>query len=95
MTYGPTCKGKKAKVRYFWRTYIQVCREHPRFAASDVSVTEVFSFNFRRCSGALRRSFFRQASARLFSDLPTTTAEHGVETSLLDLFDGHKQRLQR
>ncbi|HEX8881964.1 MAG TPA: hypothetical protein VF749_18105, partial [Candidatus Acidoferrum sp.] len=25
-------EGENAKVRYFWRTYIQVCREHPRFA---------------------------------------------------------------
>ena len=75
MTYGSNCKGKRARVRYFWRTYIQVSREPPRFAASEVSVAQVFSFNFRRCSGGLRRSFFRQASARPFSGLPTTTTE--------------------
>jgi hypothetical protein len=28
------------------------------------AVAQVFSFNFRRWSGGLRRSFFRQASAR-------------------------------
>ena len=75
MTYESNWKGKRARVRYFWTTYIQVCREHPRFAASEVSVAQVFSFDFRRCSGALRRSFFQQTSARPFSGLPTTTTE--------------------
>ena len=32
MTYGSTREGENAKVRYFWRTYIRVCGEHPRFA---------------------------------------------------------------
>src|SRR5215472_7062 len=83
MSYGSNWKGKNAIVRYFWRTYIQVCTELQRFAASEVSVAQVFSFNFRRFGGGLRRSFFWQASTRPFSGLPATTTEHGVETSLL------------
>ena len=65
MTYESDWKGESAKVRYFWRTYIQVCREHPRFAASEVSVAQVFSFNFRRCSGGVRRSVYSVALSHI------------------------------